>query len=165
MASGGDIATAFKLFCKNGEAATSKDMTKWFTDAGAFGKKCCSNDLDIQFSKVKTKGKNTITLAQAKDLVGLMAKSYADDKKLDAEAAKAKLIEKLSGATPKGHGTTGTSKTGGVSKMTDASKYTGSHKERFDASGKGKGIEGRSDKADNTGYVGAYKGQGSYDKK
>lgn len=31
------------------------------------------------------------------------------------------------------------SKTGGVDKMTDASQYTGSHKERFGADGKGKG--------------------------
>lgn len=50
--------------------------------------------------------------------------------------------------------------------MTDASKYTGAHKSRFDAdTGKGKGIEGRVDKTDNSGYVGAYKGAGTYDKK
>uniref|UniRef100_A0A8W8MME7 TPPP family protein C32E8.3 n=1 Tax=Magallana gigas TaxID=29159 RepID=A0A8W8MME7_MAGGI len=60
---------------------------------------------------------------------------------------------------------TAISKTGGVDKMTDASKYTGAHKERFDDSGKGKGAAGRSDKAENTGYVGNYKGQGTFDKK
>ena len=50
--------------------------------------------------------------------------------------------------------------------MTDVKGYTGSHKERFDAdSGKGKGIEGRADTADNTGYVGNYKGSGTYDAK
>lgn len=54
------------------------------------------------------------------------------------------------------------SKTGGVDKMTDASKYTGAHKQRFDESGKGKGAEGRVDKVDHTGYVGQYKGQGTY---
>lgn len=58
-----------------------------------------------------------------------------------------------------------TSKTGGVDKMTDASKYTGAHKERFDAEGKGKGAAGRVDKVENKGYVGAYKGEGTYDKK
>lgn len=58
-----------------------------------------------------------------------------------------------------------TSKTGGVGRMTDTSKYTGSHKERFDDSGKGKGKEGRAEIAKNDGYVGAYKGKGSYDKK
>jgi len=45
--------------------------------------------------------------------------------------------------------------------MTDTSKYTGAHKERFDADGKGKGSDGRADKVENTGYVGAYKGAGT----
>ena len=57
------------------------------------------------------------------------------------------------------------SKTGGVDKMTDASQYTGAHKERFDAEGKGKGIDGRADRVENKGYVGQYKGEGTYDKK
>ena len=36
---------------------------------------------------------------------------------------------------------------------------------RFDASGKGKGLDGRVEKADDSGYVGNYKGEGTYDKK
>ena len=91
-----------------------------------------------------------------------------------------------------------------VNRMTDASKYTGAHKSRFDADGKGKfyhktyqiricfvfcigyivkvlyilysnicrineinsgkGLEGRKDMDKNTGYVGNYKGDGTYDK-
>ena len=57
-------------------------------------------------------------------------------------------------------------KAGAVDRLTDTSKYTGSHKERFDESGKGKGLEGRKDfdeKAD-AGYVGGYKGKDTYDK-
>ena len=57
-----------------------------------------------------------------------------------------------------------TSSKGGVEKLTDTSQYTGSHKERFDAEGKGKGLEGRKDMSKNTGYVGAFKGDGTYDK-
>ena len=50
--------------------------------------------------------------------------------------------------------------------MTDTSQYTGSHKERFDESGKGKGIEGRVDRDTKAaeGYVGGYKGKDTYDK-
>lgn len=62
-------------------------------------------------------------------------------------------------------GTTKTSATGNVGGMTDSSKYTGSHKERFDESGKGKGAEGRADMACNDGYVGGYKQKGTFDKK
>jgi len=52
-----------------------------------------------------------------------------------------------------------------TARLTDASGYTGSHKERFNADGTGKGIDGRTDRADNSGYVGNYKGEGTYDKK
>ena len=69
---------------------------------------------------------------------------------------------------PKGKGTTllfqGQSVTGNVDRMTDTTLYTGSHKERFDESGKGKGLEGRVDAVATSGYVGNYKGEGSYDK-
>lgn len=49
-----------------------------------------------------------------------------------------------------------------VDRMTDTKKYTGSHKERFDGSGKGKGIEGRKNVADTDGYVSGYKGKGTH---
>lgn len=57
------------------------------------------------------------------------------------------------------------SKTGNVDGLTDVSGYTGSHKERFDEEGKGKGIEGRVDTVDDSGYVGNYKGAGTFEKK
>ena len=40
----------------------------------------------------------------------------------------------------------------------------GSHKERFGEDGKGKGMEGRADLVENSGYVGNYKGADTYDK-
>lgn len=49
-------------------------------------------------------------------------------------------------------------------RLTDSSKYTGSHKERFDASGKGKGKDGRTDAGPSDGYVQGYKERDSYDK-
>lgn len=56
-------------------------------------------------------------------------------------------------------------KTATVDRLTDTARYTGSHKERFDETGKGKGREGREEIVENTGYVGAYKEAGSYDTK
>jgi len=38
-------------------------------------------------------------------------------------------------------------------RLTDPKLYTGSHKNRFDAGGKGKGIDGRVDRATDSGYV------------
>nr|XP_029500876.1 tubulin polymerization-promoting protein-like [Oncorhynchus nerka] len=52
-----------------------------------------------------------------------------------------------------------------VSRLTDTTKFTGSHKERFDESGRGKGKAGRVDMVDTSGYVAGYKHLGSYEKK
>lgn len=57
--------------------------------------------------------------------------------------------------------------------MTDTSKYTGSHKHRFDEEGKGRGLEGRDSIPKGKGmvagsvsgqsaYVSGYKGDGKY---
>lgn len=73
------------------------------------------------------------------------------------------LLKNLKGTTLSG--VTKESKTGNVKGMTDTSNYTGSHAERFDKDGKGKGLEGRETKSDNSGYVGGFKGQGTYDAK
>lgn len=56
-------------------------------------------------------------------------------------------------------------KTAAMDRLTDTSRYTGSHKERFDGSGRGRGREGREEIVENTGYVGAYKNAGTYDTK
>jgi len=167
MASGGDLNSQFKKFATKGtnnSEATTKDITRWFTDAGVFGKACTSNNLDIAFSKVKPKGKNTITAAELGPLIDEIAKKYGEDKKIDEAAAKAEIRTKLAATEPKSHGATKVSATGGVDRMTDTAGYTGAHKERFDADGKGKGAAGRTDKAENTGYTGQYKGKDTYDK-
>lgn len=56
-------------------------------------------------------------------------------------------------------------KAAAVDRLTDTNKYTGTHKERFDESGKGKGKVGREDIPDNSGYVEGYKNSGTYEDK
>ena len=58
-----------------------------------------------------------------------------------------------------------TAKSGAVDRLTDTSKYTGSHKERFDDEGKGKGRAGRKEVVDDSGYVTGYKEKDTFDKK
>jgi len=167
MAEGGSLQSTFNAFATkgSGKEQTTADFTKWCKDANVFGKTCNSNHVDISFAKVKPKTGKTITFNELDALITEMAKKYKDDHKLDDAGAKEEIMTKLMNATPKAHGTTKTSATGGVAKMTDTSKYTGSHKERFDESGKGKGAAGRADTVENSGYVGAYKGEGSYQSK
>ncbi|XP_008480691.1 TPPP family protein CG45057 [Diaphorina citri] len=51
-----------------------------------------------------------------------------------------------------------------ISRLTDPSRYTGSHKLRFDEAGKGKGLAGRKDSVEAAGYVQGYQNRNSYDK-
>ncbi|CAG7718558.1 unnamed protein product [Allacma fusca] len=78
----------------------------------------------------------------------------ATSKKIEPKEIEDKLVNcgrpGLSSATKAAHA-------GVVERLTDTSKYTGSHKERFDSTGKGRGIEGRRDKKDTSGYTAAFK--------
>lgn len=51
-----------------------------------------------------------------------------------------------------------------VDRLTDTSKYTGTHKQRFDETGKGKGIAGRKDLPDTSGYVTGYQNKDTFGK-
>lgn len=135
---------------------TGKNFTKLCKDSGILDKKVTTTDLDIEFSKKIPKGKK-MTFKDFEAVIQILAAK----KGVEADV----LFEKIKASQPGMTGTTRTSKVGGVERMTDASLYTGAHKERFNSDGTGKGLEGRTDSADDSGYVGGYKGAGTYDKK
>lgn len=95
-----------------------------------------------------------------KEGFAILIAQIAESKKTDVETIKAKIG---SSSGPSTAGTTGVANKNITDKMTDTSNYTGSHKERFDEDGKGKGADGRTDKVDNSGYVGNYKGKDTFD--
>lgn len=151
----------FQAFSKFGDskstgaAITLSQIDKWFKQAGVFDKKLTTTDTAIEFNKFKSK---TMTLKDFNTFLDNLAKA----KNMPIDDIKNKL--KDCGAPGLAKGTAQADKSGVVDRLTDTNKYTGTHKERFDESGKGKGIEGREDVADNSGYVQNYKGQGTYDK-
>ncbi|XP_059848688.1 tubulin polymerization-promoting protein family member 3-like isoform X1 [Hypanus sabinus] len=175
MAEGGAVNMqmlheSFKKFAAYGDTkATGNEMTgknwaKLCKDCKIVdGKNITSTDVDIVFSKVKAKTARIITFEEFKSaLAELAPKRFKGHTKEEATAAAYKLV---AGKDPANIGVTKVTKTGAVNRLTDTSKYTGSHKERFDEGGKGKGKIGREDMLENTGYVGAYKGAGTYDEK
>ncbi|XP_069123970.1 tubulin polymerization-promoting protein family member 2-like isoform X2 [Argopecten irradians] len=115
----------------------------------------------------KSKPYMTINKESCRKFIEKSAEKIAEKKKKktapDGTCWERELLKNLKSTTLTG--VTKQSATGNVKGMTDASKYTGSHKERFDKDGKGKGIDGREERHENTGYVGEYKGDGTYDKK
>ncbi|XP_062993679.1 tubulin polymerization-promoting protein family member 2-like [Elgaria multicarinata webbii] len=164
-----ELEKAFRQFAVYGDtAATGHDMTgknfsKMLKECGVMdGKAVTSTDVDIVFNKVKTKGARNITYPEFLEAIKeLSVKRFKGKSPEEALEATHKLME---GQGPGNVGATKSIQAGAVERLTDTSKYTGAHKERFDESGKGKGIAGRADLAQNTGYVGAYKGSGTYDK-
>jgi hypothetical protein len=162
-----DVFRSFCAFGADKSAATAPMMdgaklAKMSRDLKLLDKNLTATDVDIMFSKVKPKSERKITFAQFEEALKLMAeKKYPDDPEA-LNKLKAKILE---GKGPVAHGVTKTVKAGAVDRLTDTTKYTGSHKERFDEEGKGKGQAGRKEIVDESGYVTGYKEQGSYEKK
>ncbi|XP_026479324.1 TPPP family protein CG45057-like [Ctenocephalides felis] len=141
----------------NGETITLTQSDKWMKQAKVIGKEITTTDTGICLenssynrSKIKKKSR-TLTFENYLKFIDDLALS----KNVDSKEIKAKL--KHSGMPGLAAGAT-------VNKLTDPSTYTGTHAQRFDRSGKGKGKAGREDSTSNDGYVQGYKHKNTYDK-
>jgi len=134
----------FEAFAKFGDKAADgktiklSQSDKWFKQAKVIdAKKITTTDTGIAFRKIS---KNSPKL------------SFADWNKYLDEIAKNKSLDsneikgQLAGCGKPGFsGATTVAKTGVLDRLTDASKYGGTHKNRFGSDGKGRGKEGRVD--------------------
>ncbi|CAL8131662.1 unnamed protein product [Orchesella dallaii] len=148
-----DQFTAFSRFGnkdEDGKHITLSNCDKWMKQAKVIdGKKITTTDTSICFKKLFKTAKK-ITFEDFKKYVEELAKG----KKIEPQ----EILDKLANSGPPGlSSATRAAHSNVVDRLTDTSKYTGSHKERFDNSGKGRGIEGRKDVSDGSGYVAAFK--------
>ncbi|XP_063700893.1 tubulin polymerization-promoting protein homolog [Culicoides brevitarsis] len=135
----------------DGKSITLSNSDKWFKQAKVFDKKLTTVDTGICFKKMKKKAIDFKSFNE-----------YLEDVVKGKDITAADLKAKLTAAGPPAANATKPVVTGAVSRLTDTSKYTGSHKERFDASGKGKGKEGRVDMPSKDGYVTGYKNKNTF---
>lgn len=151
----------FKAFSKfgdtksDGKLITLSQSDKWMKQAKVIDKKITTTDTAIHFKKLKSL---KVSFADYNKFL----EDLATTRKVDLAEIKNKLA--TCGAPGVAQLTNGGKAAAAVSRLTDPSKYTGSHKERFDESGKGKGIAGRKDIVDNAGYVSGYTHKNTYDK-
>ncbi|XP_060639075.2 tubulin polymerization-promoting protein family member 2-like [Anolis sagrei] len=161
-----ELEKAFRRFAIYGESSTSgnemtnKNFSKMLKECGVVdGETVTSTDVDNMFNKYKYKGArniNYIEFQQAlKELSGKRFKGKSPEEALHA------IFKLMEGKEPDNLGSTKSVAASVVERLTDTSKYTGSHKEHFCNTGKGKGLTGQLDVADK-GHVGACKG--TYDK-
>ncbi|CAF0748326.1 unnamed protein product [Rotaria sordida] len=166
MASGGNggLKEAFDKYSKFGKTEAqlkekdiridSKNIQKMMKDAGIVDSKYATQLLDNDIARVLgklttsgtyTKGIKTFEFQGFKQLIDQIAES----KKTSTD----QLVSQISSISgPSLANVTGTANKNITERMTDTSHYTGSHKERFDAEGHGKGKEGRIDETKTTGY-------------
>lgn len=149
----------FENFAKFGDAKadgttiTLSLIDKWFKQAEVFTKTLTTTDTAITFNKLTTK---VMTYEKFQKFI----EDVANQKGIPADQIKDKL---QTCGPPCMNKVTQPVKSRSVIRLTDTTLYTGSHRERFDEDGKGRGIEGREYIAEDTGYVTGYKGQGTYD--
>ncbi|OWF53240.1 tubulin polymerization-promoting protein family member 2-like isoform X3 [Mizuhopecten yessoensis] len=162
------VKETFRSYMKITSKSASADQIN-SKAIGKLTKKCWPKELclyidTVAFPACKEKGKPFMLIndEKTKDFIGRCASKMRSLGKVPKEASwEAELIGMLT--PPTMEGVTKESKTGNVSHFTDCSGYTGTHKERFDDSGKGKGKDGRDDTTPKDGYVQAFKDKGTYD--
>ncbi|CAH2244427.1 tubulin polymerization-promoting protein homolog [Pararge aegeria] len=154
---------AFKMFSKfgdpksDGKQITLSQSDKWMKQAKVIdGKKITTTDTAIHFKKLKL-------VKLGIDDYQKFLEDLAKSKKVELEDIKKKLTT-CGQPGVSTHLTKSATAAATVDRLTDTSKYTGSHKQRFDETGKGKGIAGRKDLVDGSGYVSGYQHKDSYNK-
>uniref|UniRef100_A0A452VAX9 Tubulin polymerization promoting protein n=1 Tax=Ursus maritimus TaxID=29073 RepID=A0A452VAX9_URSMA len=154
------LEEAFRRFAVHGDTrATGKEMH------GKNWSKLCK-DCQVTLTDVtprRRKSCRTITFEQFKEALEELSKKRFKDK--SSEEAIREVHRLIEGKAPIISGVTKAISSPTVSRLTDTTKFTGSHKERFDPSGRGKGKAGRVDLVDESGYVPGYKHAGTYDQK
>uniref|UniRef100_A0A915Q2R4 P25-alpha n=1 Tax=Setaria digitata TaxID=48799 RepID=A0A915Q2R4_9BILA len=166
---GKEVKHRWEGFVKFGNASavemTGKNFDKWLKDGGVIDNKNITTTMTgIAFSKV-TGPKKKANFNETKDVLIAVAEDRARTTKKEPQEELDAIIDKLSKLeAPSLKGVAKASADGVYNRLTDHTKYTGSHKERFDAEGKGRGKLGREDIVEQTGYVAAYKNKDTYDK-
>lgn len=151
----------FKAFSKfgdvksDGKFITLSQSDKWMKQAHVIDKKITTTDTGIHFKKLKAMKVSILDYQKfLEDLAKTKGVELAEIKNKMANCGAPGMVSVKSNAKA--------AET--VARLTDTSKYTGSHKQRFDETGKGKGIAGRKDVPEGSGYVSGYKHKDTFDK-
>ncbi|VDN56677.1 unnamed protein product [Dracunculus medinensis] len=150
-----------KRWLKDGGVIDAKNQNNDWSCVTKFRK----NDRTIEFVLIISITKKKANFSETQQVLVAVAEDRARSSKKDPQDELDGIIEKLAKLeAPSIKGASKASADGVYSRLTDHTKYTGAHKERFDAEGKGKGKAGREDIKDDSGYVAAYKNKDTYHK-
>ncbi|KAI8912823.1 P25-alpha [Gorgonomyces haynaldii] len=151
------LIEVFESYCSFGSSKTlSMNSMGGQMDGAKFAKLCkdkklisgkiTSTDIDIIFNKVKEKTARKIGFPEFMEALKLIAaKKYEDKSQNDALGTLINDMLTNTSSLPSLNKTTKASTSDLTKRLTDTSQYTGTHKQRFDESGQGRGKAGRDD--------------------
>jgi len=128
----------FDHYCNRAPKSDAIDNSKWakaLTDLQWIDARVTKTDGDLIFTKVKDKGARKMDFDTFVEGVKEVAKRRHPN---DGDAL-TKLLQSTTLPSKQG----GSASPNVVDRLTDTSKFTGTHKARFDEDGKGKGLDGR----------------------
>ncbi|KAJ3306366.1 hypothetical protein HDV03_005333 [Kappamyces sp. JEL0829] len=142
----GNLSAGIKPSLTPDVTMTNQKFAKFCKDCDVHKDGISSTDTDIIYNKVKAKTERNINFSQFTEALRQIAVKRFP--KAEPAAAFDQLVAKIlkSGGCPKIQDGTRPVNDAVTSRLTDHSQYTGTHKNRFDADGKGKGKDGRTDK-------------------
>lgn len=156
-----DLLQVYTDFCNFGAGAKGASMdglnlgpvmdnarfAKFAKETGIIDNKTLTTtDIDIMFNKAKDKGARKLDFQTFKKALELVAeKKFAKLPSDEGYLALMDFLFKGKKQAPAVRSTVAETKGTIYDKLTDTSKYTGTHKHRFDEEGKGKGMSGRVD--------------------
>ncbi|VDM60751.1 unnamed protein product [Angiostrongylus costaricensis] len=118
---------------------TGKNFDKWLKDAGVLDSKNITTTMTgIAFSKVAGYAKKKTNFEETKKVIVGVAEDRARQSKKTVQEELDAITEKLARLDAPTLNSAAKADANGVyQRLTDHTKYTGAHKERFDADGKG----------------------------
>eukprot|EP00744_Colponema_vietnamica_P000207 GILI01000369.1.p1 GENE.GILI01000369.1~~GILI01000369.1.p1 ORF type:complete len:192 (-),score=56.29 GILI01000369.1:180-692(-) len=138
----------FNSFCAFGRAGSTHEMenakfAKFARDCKLLDRSLTAVQVDLIFNRVKQKTSRKINFTEFQNALHLLAQAkYGAG---DADGFDKICAAALAAGGPSFSSVTAVAHDSWVAKQTDTSLYTGAHKERFDAGGRGRGIAGRTD--------------------
>lgn len=129
-----EMKKRWEMFAKFGSPTatemTGKNFDKWLKDAKILDPKTVSTTVTgIAFSKVTGPKKKTLSYAETKEVLVKVAEDRSNQTKKEVQEELDELVAKLAETEgPQLNKTTKAAPTSVVDRLTDTSKYTGSHK-------------------------------------
>jgi len=152
-----DIFDYYANFGSGSRGSDQLDIAKFgkmCKETGVFDSRFTNTDTDLIFKKVLPKGERKMRIDDFQQALVLMAAAKYGSEAGSESKKVSKLVNQMANNLPGGG--SDAKKPAIFDRLTDTRLYTGSHKNRFDEDGNGRGMEGRDIGAKGSGHIASH---------